>query len=70
MPFSRILNPIQSYTELPPLQKVFWEGMDCDGLMAWNGCLWVLKCCYKMKFGDVIFKTLLFIVLFLFCIYV
>jgi len=34
MPFSRILNPIQSYTELPPLQKVFWEGMDCDGLMA------------------------------------
>ena len=31
MPFSRILNPIQSYTELPPLQKVFCEGMECDG---------------------------------------
>lgn len=75
--FSCILNTIQSYIEsysvvywITPLQKVFCEGMDCDGLMVWSGCFWALKCCYKMKFGDVIFKTLLFIVFFLFCIYV
>jgi hypothetical protein len=31
--FISILKPIQSYIELPPLQKVLWERIDCGGLM-------------------------------------